>query len=209
MCDLYSQTRAQDAVRRLFGVINDRAGNLPSLPAILPDQLAPIIRIGKNNQRTLELMRWGLPPLNRGTRPVTNVRKTRSPYWHAWLEPEFRCLVPATSFCEYSDSQPKVPYWFALAPDRPQFAFAGIWRSWTGERKKETRDHFLFSFLTTEANGVVRPIHAEEMPVVLTTPAEFDAWLSADVEGALKLQRPLPGDRLRIVARGGERDGAG
>lgn len=110
MCNLYSMTRAQDAMRRLFKVINDRAGNLPSLPAVFPDQLAPIIRIGKNNQRTLEIMRSGFPPPQLGTRPVTNVRNTKSAYWRAWLKTEFRCLVPATSFCEYTDSQPKVPH---------------------------------------------------------------------------------------------------
>jgi putative SOS response-associated peptidase YedK len=30
------------------------------------------------------------------------------------FKPEYRCLVPATSFCEYTDSQPKIPHWFAL-----------------------------------------------------------------------------------------------
>ena len=37
-----------------------------------------------------------------------------------------RCIVPATSFCEYADTKPrKTPTWFALAEDRPLFAFAG------------------------------------------------------------------------------------
>jgi putative SOS response-associated peptidase YedK len=38
------------------------------------------------------------------------------------------------------------------------------------------------------------------MPAILTEPAEWDAWLEADTGAALKLQRPLPADRLRIVA---------
>ena len=29
MCNLYSMTRAQDAMRKLFGVKHDRTGNLP------------------------------------------------------------------------------------------------------------------------------------------------------------------------------------
>jgi hypothetical protein len=41
MCNLYSMTRAQDAMRKLFGVKHDRAGNLPSLPGIFPDQPRP------------------------------------------------------------------------------------------------------------------------------------------------------------------------
>jgi putative SOS response-associated peptidase YedK len=55
-------------------------------------------------------------------------RNVKSPYWHGWLKAEFRCLVPARSFCEYTNSLPKVPHWFALDETRPLSAFAGIWR---------------------------------------------------------------------------------
>ena len=64
--------------------------------------------------------------------PVANVRKLKSPW---------RCLVPAPSFCEWTDNRPKVTQWFALDESRPLFAFAGIWRLWTGERKGETNLH--------------------------------------------------------------------
>ena len=31
-----------------------------------------------------------------------------------------RCIVPATSFCEYADTKPrKTPKWFAINADRP------------------------------------------------------------------------------------------
>jgi putative SOS response-associated peptidase YedK len=56
-----------------------------------------------------------------------------SPHWRRWLGPESRCLVPATSFCEWQDTKPrKTPVWFARADDRPLFAFAGIWTTWRG-----------------------------------------------------------------------------
>jgi hypothetical protein len=64
----------------------------------------------------------------------------------------------------------------------------------------------LFGFLTTEANAVVAPIHAKAMPVILTQPAEVDRWLEADTSDALALQRPLPDDALRIVAKGEKED---
>ena len=47
------------------------------------------------------------------------------------------------------------------------------------------------------------------MPVILTTPDEVEAWMTAPVDEALKLQRPLPDDTLRIVARGAKEDTAG
>ena len=61
-------------------------------------------------------------------------------------------------------------------------------------------EHTLYGFLTTEPNAVVQPVHSKAMPAIPTEPAEFDAWLEGDVESALALQRPLPADRLRIVA---------
>jgi putative SOS response-associated peptidase YedK len=126
----------------------------------------------------------------------------------ARLLKEWRCLVPATSFCEWTDSRPKVTHWFALDERRPLFAFAGIWRLWTGERKGETGEHRLFAFLTTESNEVVKPIHAKAMPVLLTHPDEWDIWLDGSIEEAVALQRPLPNERLRIVATGEKSDRA-
>jgi putative SOS response-associated peptidase YedK len=38
---------------------------------------------------------------------------------------------PVGSTRGYTDSQPKVPHWFALGDDGPAFAFDGIWRPWT------------------------------------------------------------------------------
>lgn len=212
MCNLYSMTRNRDAIRQLFRVDVDRTANQSPLPAIFPDQLAPVVRIGRDGGRVMETMRWGFPPPpNLGTRPVTNVRNTASSYWRGWLKPEFRCLVPATAFCEYTDSQPKIPHWFALGDDRPPFAFAGIWRPWTGTRgtkaAPEEGEHLLFSFLTTAPNDVARPLHSKAMPVILTG-AACDMWLEAEPAEALKLQQPWPADRLTIVATGQRQDAA-
>jgi putative SOS response-associated peptidase YedK len=111
-------------------------------------------------------------------------------------------LVPATSFCEWTDTRPKVTHWFALDESGPLFAFAGVWRLWTGERKGETGEHRLFAFLTTESNAVVRPIHAKAMPVLLTAPEVWNSWLTGSLADALALQRPLAANLLRIVASG-------
>ncbi|HTW29326.1 MAG TPA: SOS response-associated peptidase [Acetobacteraceae bacterium] len=206
MCNLYSMTRSRDEIRRLFRIDRDDTANQPPLPAIFPDQPAPVIRTARDGTRVMQTMRWGFPPPpNLGTRPVTNIRNTASPYWRGWLKPEFRCLVPATSFCEYTDSQPKVPHWFALGPDRPAFAFAGLWRPWTGKRKGEEGEHLLFAFLTTDANEVVRPVHAKAMPVVLSA-EEGEAWLTADIPAALALQRKLAPERLVVIATGERQD---
>ncbi len=208
MCNLYSVTKGQSAIRDLFAVKHDRAGNLPPMPSVFPDQMAPIVRVGADGERELAMARWGMPgPPQYGGQPVTNIRNLGSPHWRGWLGKRNRCIVPATSFCEYLDTKPrKTPIWFALSEDRPLFAFAGLWTPWRGVRGSKSApvegDHELFGFLTTEANAIVAPIHPKAMSVILTTPNEIDLWLEGDTPDALMLQRPLPDDALRIVAKG-------
>ena len=105
----------------------------------------------------------------------------KSPHWRRWLGKGSRCIVPATSFCEYADTKPrKTPIWFALSEDRPLLAFAGLWTPWKGVRGPKNApvegDHELFGFLTTEANVVVAPVHAKAMPVILTTSDEVELF---------------------------------
>ena len=200
MCNLYSMTRTRDELVNLFGIAKDTTTGPFVFPEIYPDMLAPVVRLDERGGRELSFMRWGFPPPPKaGSRPVTNVRNVASPFWRHWLKPEFRCLVPATSFCEWSDSRPKARHWFEMAgePPPPVFAFAGIWRPWSGTRKGETGEHRLFSFLTCDPSEVVRPIHAKAMPVVLTDEEGFDAWLTGSTEEALALQRPCAAMRLR------------
>jgi putative SOS response-associated peptidase YedK len=186
--------------------MRDLTGNLPPLSAVYPDMMAPVVRTAEDGVRELVLLRWGFPPPPKGSRPVTNVRNLKSSFWKPWLKPEQRCLVPVTSFCEWTDSRPKITHWFALSEDRPLFWFAGIWRPWTGERKGEEGEHQLLAFLTTVANDTVRPIHAKAMPVILASEVECETWLTGSVDDALALQMPAPNDLLTIVATDSKTD---
>src|SRR6478752_3176345 len=191
MCNLYSVTKGQAAIIALTRALRDTTGNLPSMPGIFPDYSAPIVRNAPDDVRELALARWGMPgPPQFGGAPITNIRNVKSPHWRGWLGKQNRCIVPATSFCEYADTKPrKTPKWFALSQDRPLFAFAGLWTPWRGVRGPKSApvdgQHELFGFLTTEANAVVAPIHPKAMPVILTTPEEVDLWLEGETLAAL------------------------
>lgn len=216
MCNLYSLTKGQAAIREMARAMVDHTGNLPPLAGIFPDYPAPIVRNGAEG-RELSLARWGMPsPVfalkGRKTDPgVTNVRNVASPHWRRWLGLESRCVVPFTSFSEYETlpGGEKRPVWFALDDDRPLAFFAGIWTRWTSVRKvkegETTND--LFAFLTCEPNAEVSAIHPKAMPVILTRADEIETWLTAPTKDALQLQRPLPGGALKIVARGERHDG--
>ena len=236
MCNLYSLTKGQDAIRQLFGVTDDRTGNLPPLPGIFPDYPAPIVRAAEGGGRELVMARWGMPSskkalLDAATRRAdklrakgkdvdfaellrmepdagtTNVRNTASAHWKRWLGPENRCLVPFTAFSEFNRDHGG-DVWFALREDRPLACFAGIWTPWSCVRKMKTgwEECEVFAFLTTEPNAEVGAVHPKAMPVILTTEEERDAWLRAGWSEAATLQRPLADGALEIVGRGAKKD---
>jgi len=218
MCNLYSMTKGQVAIRELSRAMRDTTGNLPPLPGIFPDYPAPIVRYGDDGEREIALARWGMPSPSfvlkgRTTDPgVTNVRNTTSPHWRRWLGVDGRCLVPFTSFSEFEGvAGSKVPVWFALDETRPLAFFAGIQvRGWKCVRKvKEGEiECDLYAFLTCQPNAEVGAVHPKAMPVVLTEPGELETWMTAPWEIARELQRPLPNGALKIVARGDRKDEA-
>jgi putative SOS response-associated peptidase YedK len=132
---------------------------------------------------------------------TTNIRNVNSKHWKRWLAIENRCVVPFTSFSEFNkDAGGDI--WFAFDEERPLAFFAGLWvPQWTSVRKvregETTND--LYAFLTTEANAEVGAIHPKPMPVILRTGEEIERWMTAPVEEALKLQRPLPAARSRLL----------
>ncbi|HQU69329.1 MAG TPA: SOS response-associated peptidase family protein [Albidovulum sp.] len=205
MCNLYNQTTAKEAMRRLMNFTQDLTGNIEP-GEVYPDRMAPIIRNGAGG-RDLAMARWGMPTppqflAGRKTdRGITNIRNTASPHWRRWLGVEHRCLVPFTAFAE-PDTAKGGNAWFTLRDDRPAF-FAGLHvRGWTSVRKLKdgaTTDD-LFGFLTTEPNALVAANHPKAMPVILTEPEDWETWLTAPWTAAARLQRPLADDVLELQA---------
>lgn len=237
MCNLYSLTKGQAAIIAIARAMRDTTGNLPPLPGIFPDYMAPVVRNAPDGVRELAMLRWGMPSSQfaqmEATKKraakleakgqavdfkqllrmepdsgTTNIRNVSSKHWKRWLGVEHRCVVPFTSFSEFNKTEGG-DIWFAFDESRPLSAFAGIWTEWTSVRKVkegETTNN-LFGFLTTEPNAEVGAVHPKAMPVILTTTAEIDTWLTAPADEALKLQRPLADGALKIVARGVKKDG--
>lgn len=208
MCNRYaSDIRKAGLEREYYGFDEWSETRINTILEVFPKSIGPIITLNAEGAPEWRKMRWGLPgPPQFGAGPVTNIRNIRSPHWRPVLGVEHRCLVPFTAFSEYEDNSPKGKKqirWFA-PPDRGMLFFAGLWREWSGDygSKKEPNvgAHLLFSFLTTNPNELVRPVHAKAMPVVLSTKAECEEWLSAPTDKLEAIQsRVLRTDALEIV----------
>ena len=59
-----------------------------------------------------------------------------------------------------------------------------------------------YSFMTTVPNAATSSINHERSPVLLTSAAEQDLWVSGTPQQAFDLVKPIDGARLRIVQEG-------
>lgn len=177
-------------VANLFGSLENERSNLPSYGAIYPDQEAPVLRKSESGMK-LDIVKWGVPGWKEGMRPITNVRNLSSNFWRNMLtDPNNRCLVPVTSFCEWTGAKgSKRKIWFEMK-EEPLFAFAGIWR--------ETDEGPRYAFLTCEPNSLVEPIHPKAMPAILK-PSDYECWMTSDIESAAQLQQPYPSEEMTKI----------
>lgn len=195
MCGRYtlSQTGELPAVFEISEI------RIPPRFNIAPTQEVPIVRISENNQRQLDIFRWGLiPSWTRDAVRASSLINARSET--AESKPAFReayrrrrCLVPADGFYEWKSlAGAKQPYLVRMS-NLSLFAFAGLWESL---RRGAGKELHTFTILTCQPNDLVAGIH-NRMPAIL--PREtYDRWLDpATLSCELKsLLAPYPGDQM-------------
>src|SRR5947209_6710945 len=183
MCGRYAITTAPEAIRQLFGYLEQP--NFPPRYNVAPTQPVSIVRMVEG-KRQLALVRWGLiPAWVKDPRTFALVINARG---ESVLEkPAFRnamryrrCLFPADGFYEWKrNGERKQPCFVRLKSGQPM-AFAGLWESWMGPNGEEMETA---AIVTTTASRSIAHIH-DRMPVIVP-PEAFDFWLGPKVDAAM------------------------
>jgi putative SOS response-associated peptidase YedK len=212
MCGRFVQKTPLGEIRVLFGAENPVPNAPPRYNAAPTDTLAVVRYNPKTQQRSLDLLRWGLVPLwakdiSFGVRCI-NARAetlTKAPAFRDAFERR-RCLVPADAFYEWQkEGGKRQPY--AIVPAASSqtgggvFALAGLWERW-----KNPQDGSIlrsFTIVTGEPNALLEPIH-DRMPVILP-PDAWPLWLGeteATPKQLFALLQPFPAELMRAYPIG-------
>lgn len=215
MCRQYAVTVEQNILREIFSIDAnlDFLGNFSPLRSIWPKHEAPVVRLNAEGQRELVRMHWGFltPQVSKKTgkaiKPAAwqNARDNKVNKIPLWRESFInrRCLLPGTAFHETKGRDPAEDFWFTLKGDKelPPFAFAGLWREGQPGVEGQEGNWLSHTMITTTPNELVKPVHPDRMPVILDQ-EDYETWLNGDPDQAMKLLRPYPAQKMRIVTHG-------
>ena len=186
MCGRFTLTSELKDLQEHFAVFNPLTyGTSYNIP---PSRSIPAVRLSQT-VRELFLCHWGLIP--HWAKPENKYRAINAraetmadkPYFREAYRKR-RCLIPANGFYEWKKDRNTTQAYYIYLPNRPLFAFAGLWENW------EQQDRHIEScaIITTIANTSMQPIH-DRMPVILDE-RDYDKWLTT---GEAKLLTPFTG----------------
>jgi len=186
MCGRFELHSAFEIIARLFGLTG--AGfTMPTGYNISPGKDIAII-VNEEGKNRLATCHWGFVPswgkgLKDGYKMINARAETvaEKPSFRQAFS-RHRCLVVADGFYEWkSDGGKKKPYYIHRRDGQP-FGMAGLYNLWTSPEGEQVCTS---TIITTEANGIVRPIH-DRMPVI-ASPNTVDLWLDPTVHEKEKL----------------------
>jgi putative SOS response-associated peptidase YedK len=169
---------------------------------VAPQSVQPVVRLNREGERELELMRWGLVPawakdakIGRSTMNARAETVRTSAAFRDAFERR-RCLVPASGFYEWMklDGKNRQPYAITVK-DAEVMAFAGLWDRWKDPANGEWL--LTYTILTTDPNELMELIH-DRMPVILAE-KDYGRWIERGdpARPPVDLLRPFPAEEMR------------
>lgn len=199
MCGRFTLTLNVNEIQQEMG-LGDFPPDWGGRYNVAPSQ--PVAVVVDPQQRNVEMMRWGLVPswakdvsignklINARAETLTEKPSFRNAFARR------RCLILADGFFEWKKPGKgrggvPMPYYFQRKERKP-FAFAGLWEFWRSPEGDPLRSCTL---ITTQANGLVAPVH-DRMPVMLAGQASWDWLLNSRMEDLQAMLKPFPEEEM-------------
>lgn len=201
MCGRFTQKAEPELIGKEFHVKISQNNLFKPCYNIAPTQIIPAV-FEFEGERIINGLKWGLIPHwskdDSFASKLINARAetlAEKPSFRDAFK-KHRCIIPASGFYEWDKKSPgaKQPFYFYLK-DKEVFGFAGLWEEWLDKETGEMIE--TCTIITTEANGVLEPIH-DRMPVILK-PKNYEQWLDEKQKDTDKLQKllvPYPSDEM-------------
>ena len=195
MCGRYRRRSDKQRIAETFHVGMDLAEiYLEPEEDIAPGSIQPVVFASDSGEREIALMRWGFKLPDRHLFNARSEGIDRAPFWKDSFQ-ERRCLVPADSFFEWSDTGQKKKSRYEIAvPGREPFGMAGLWKPW--KNPKTDQWERAFAVITGEPNDLMQPIHDRMTTIV--DPQDYEEYLSPTDRPPLHLLRILSSDQMRV-----------
>jgi len=175
MCGRYNLTATSEMVIDTFGLHRlpryETSYNIPPGQKILT-----IVKLDDGSNKAVNL-HWGLiPHWSKDSKISSHLINARAETLSE--KPSFktayqqrRCLIPASGFYEWQQSEHGKQAYNINRKDQKIFAFAGLWEYWD----HGTETIYSCTIITTQANALMSPIH-HRMPVIVDN-NNYNAWL--------------------------------
>ena len=203
MCGRFTLTRQnRRELAQLLGVDEDDLRDYRPRYNIAPTDQHFIVT-SKYERRTARSASWGLVNSwaiddRRASQCINAKAETleeRQAFREAFLQR--RCVVPSDGFYEWrGPKNQRGPVWIHH-PEGGLLLFAGLYESW---QAKPGEWQPTFTIVTTQANGLIKPIH-DRMPVILDERGAED-WMNPnenDPKLLKSLLAPAPEEKLAVT----------
>jgi len=177
MCGRFTQKSERKTITKEF-YVQQYLSDVVISYNVAPGQNAGVII--KNKQTNYIQFRWGLVPswardpaignklINARAETITKKPSFKRPFYTQ------RCIIPVDGFFEWKKTgTDRLPYYVASKSQLP-LALAGLWERWMADDKSPL---YTFTIITTEANGLLQPIH-NRMPVIIMQDMQ-ELWLNS------------------------------
>jgi putative SOS response-associated peptidase YedK len=159
-----------------------------------PQSLQPIIYLGDDGERRIEMMRWGfkLPD-----RLLFNARSEGIAQANFWKDAFLtgRAIAPGDAIFEWKKMPEgeKKPKYEITIPGKEPFGMAAVWKLW--KHPKTSQWERTFAILTGDPNELVAPIH-DRMTTFLE-PRDYEEYLAPAERPPVHLLRILPSEKMK------------